>query len=384
MIERTLSLQQLGTLFDVFPVVLLLGARQVGKSTLARRFALGADVASFDAEIPADAAQLADPWRALAPLSGLVVIDEVQRVPAVFPVLRALVDRPGNAARFLLLGSAAPELSRAVSETLAGRVGTLMLPPLALSEVGDLDRLWLRGGFPRSVLAESDEHSFLWREAFIGTFLERDLAWLGVGFAPPTMRRFWTMLAHWHGQRWNGADFGRNFGVSDKTVRGYLDALTGTFVVRQLQAWHENISSRQVKAPKVYIADSGLLHGLLGIRSASDLAANPRVGASWEGFALGEVIVALDARPHECFHWATHAGPELDLLVVRGNRRLGFEFKLHSAPTLTRSMLAAKEVLRLDHLHVVAPVERGYPLAEGVDVTPLSAVRWNPLARSPD
>jgi predicted AAA+ superfamily ATPase len=375
MLERPLALQRLDALFAIFPVAALLGARQVGKSTLARAFASNQPATFFDAEIPPDVAQLDDPWRALAPLRGLVVIDEAQRVPAVFPVLRALVDRPDNAARFLLLGSAAPELWRSMSETLAGRVGSMVLSPFGLHELPDPERLWLRGGFPRSALAESDEASFQWREAFVSTFLERDLAWLGVTTASSTMRRFWTMLAHWHGQRWNGAEFGRNFGVSDKTVRAYLDALTGAYVVRQLQPWHENLASRQVKAPKVYIADSGLLHGLLGLRHAQDLSVSPKVGASWEGFALGEVVAALDARPQECFHWAAHAGPELDLLVVRGNERRGFEFKLHSAPTLTRSMLAAKAALKLDRLQVVAPVDRGWELAEGIEVTPLSGVR---------
>ena len=371
MVERQASIEHILRLQALFPVVTILGARQVGKSTLARLLASTVPYTWFDAENPRDAARLADPMLALEGLRGLVVIDEVQRLPELFPALRVLADRVPRPAHFLLLGSAAPELNRAVSESLAGRVGFHVLPPFGLCEGPALQRLWLRGGFPRAYLADSDEASFEWREDFIHTFLERDIAGLGIGVSPTTMRRFWTMLAHWHGQRWNSAEFARDFGVSDKTVRGYLDMLTGTYTVRQLLAWHENVASRQVKAPKVYIADSGLLHALLGLRTPADLTVQPRIGASWEGFAMGEVVRALGARPHECFHWAAHTGAELDLLVVRGVRRQGFEFKLHSAPTLTRSMIQARSVLRLDSLDVVYPGEIEYPLAERIRAVPL-------------
>ncbi len=313
--------------FRVHPVVGLLGARQVGKTTLAHIIA-GADeqqVHVFDLEDPAAQARLADPRLALAPLEGLVILDEVQRLPDVFSVLRVLVDRPENAARFLVLGSASPDLLRQSAETLAGRIGYVDLTGLHLGEVGPrrAEQLWIRGGFPRSFLAESDASSFTWRQGFVRTFLERDLAGLGVPFPPVTMGRLWRMLAHSQSQVLNHSELSRSFGVADTTVRRWVDALVGSLVVRLLQPWHANVGKRQVKRPKVYLSDTGLLHALLGLATCEDVLSHPICGASWESFALEQVIHAVGAQREECYFWATHGGAELDLLVVRGNRRLG-------------------------------------------------------------
>ncbi len=358
-----------------FPVVSILGARQVGKTTLARQLAeaWSGPRHLFDLEDPSDQARLSEPMLALQRLDGLVVIDEAQLRPELFPVLRVLVDRPTCPARFLLLGSASPTLVRGVSESLAGRVAALELGGFELSEVGgaDADRLWLRGGFPRSYLAASDAASATWREEFIRAIVERDLPGLGLPLAPVAIRRFWTMLAHLHGQVLNLSELGRAFGVSDSSVRRYADFLTGACLVRQLQPWRENISKRQVKSPKVYVADSGILHSLLGLRTWADLERHPKVGASFEGFALNTVVASLDARPEECFFWATHAGAELDLLVVRGNRRLGFEFKRSAAPTVTRSMRTALQDLGLERVDVIHLGSHSFPLADRIRAIPV-------------
>lgn len=379
MIRRTRHARAVLGLLARHPVAAILGARQVGKTTLARGLRLDGKAPSawFDLEDPAHLARLADPMLALRGLRGLVVIDEVQRLPSLFPVLRVLADRPGKPARFLLLGSAAPDLRRQGAESLAGRVAYHVLPPLGLEEVGTdrLDRLWLRGGFPRSFLSPSENASLEWRREFIAAFLERDLPQLGFGLPAQTMRRFWAMLAHYHGQVWNASEFARSFGVADTTARGYLDALCATFVVRQLQPWHENLAKRQVKSPKVYLTDSGLLHALLGIDRRPALEVHPRLGASWEGFALETVVRELDARPEECYFWATHAGAELDLLIVRGGRRWGFEFKRAEAPALTPSMRIALRDLRLDRLVVVHAGRETFPLAPRVRAIPLDRVR---------
>ena len=375
MIQRFRHLRAVQSLLSRNPVVVILGSRQVGKTTLAGEARLpGRERAAwFDLEDPAHLARLADPMLALRGLRGLVVIDEVQRLPGLFPVLRVLADRPGRPARFLLLGSASPDLRRQGSESLAGRIAHYVLPPLGLDEVGrsSLGRLWIRGGFPRSFLARSEAASVEWRREFISTFLERDLPQLGFSLPPQTMRRFWTMLAHYHGQIWNASEFARSFGVADTTVRNYLDALSATFVVRQLQPWHENLSKRQVKSPKVYLADSGLLHALLGIEGLGGLESHPRLGASWEGFALETVIRGLGARPEECYFWATHAGAELDLMIVKGGQRFGFEFKRTEAPVLTPSMRIALKDLKLDRLDVVHAGRESFPLAERVRAVPL-------------
>jgi len=370
MIKRKRELDALRGLLKRHRVVSIVGARQVGKTTLARMLvsAWRGKVSFFDLENPADQARLSDPMLALQPLGGLVVLDEIQRQPDLFTVLRVLVDTPARPVRFLVLGSASPELLRQGSETLAGRIYYHELGGFALDEVGVKrhETLWIRGGLPRSYLARSALESHEWREGFVRTFLERDLPQLGMRVSSVAMRRFWTMLAHYHGQIWNASEFARSFGVADTTVRNYLDRLTSALVVRQLLPWHENISKRQVKAPKVYIADTGLLHTLLNLRARTDVEAHPKAGASWEGFASSQVMRCLGAGRHECFFWATHGGTELDLLVVRGNRRLGFEFKRSSHPTVTRSMHYALKDLGLTRLDVVYPGQEIFPLADRI------------------
>jgi len=377
-LRRARELDQLHGLLARSPIVAVLGPRQSGKTTLARDYASTRNrpALSFDLEDAGDLARLADPLLALRPLHGLVLLDEVQRRPELFPALRVLADRPGSPARFLVLGSASPHLLRQASETLAGRISFLELGGFGLDDVGEgaLDRLWLRGGFPRAFLARSNRESHEWRRDFVKTFVERDLPQLGVGASGPTIERFWAMLAHWHAQVWNASEFARSFGVSEATVRRYLDLLEATFVVRRLKPWSENIAKRQVKSPKVYVADSGLLHALLGIRSRHELERHPKLGASWEGFAIGCVIRQLRARPEECFFWSTHAGAELDLLVVRGRQRLGFEIKRTSAPTHTRSMHVALADLRLRRLDVVHAGEHGFALAPKVRALPLGRI----------
>ena len=373
-IPRGHHLRRVRLLLREFPVVAILGARQVGKSTLARRLAATRRGPThwFDLENPVDLARLADPGLALRPLRGWVVLDEVHRLPDVFPLLRVLADRPRTPARFLVLGSASPSLLKQTAETLAGRVGFHRLGGFGLREVTNLERLWLRGGFPLSYLARSEAASRRWRDGFIETFLARDVPELGSFVPSATLRRFWTMLAHWHGQVWNGAEFGRAFGVSHTTVRRYLDLLASVFVVRQLQPWHENIRKRQVRAPKVYIDDAGILHALLGLGSREDVISHPKVGASWEGFAIGQVVDLLGAAAEQCYHWSTHSGAELDLLVLAGSRRYGFEVKRTEAPRLTASMRSAYETLRLDRLEVVHAGAERFALAQGIGALPAS------------
>ena len=374
-IIRTDALKRLRLLLREYPVVALLGARQVGKTTLARQLAAKrATTTWFDLEDPADLARLDDPGLELRPLQGLVVLDEIHRLPDIFPLLRVLADRPGAPARFLVLGSASPELLRQTSETLAGRVAFCRLDGFTTNEVDDVDRLWVRGGFPRSYLARSEAASVRWRYNFVDTFLSRDVPDLGGSVPPATLRRFWTMLAHWHGQTWNGAEFGRAFGVAHTTVRRYLDLMTSLFVVRQLPPWFENISKRQVRSPKVYVADSGILHSLLGLPSRDAIVSHPKVGASWEGFVVSQVIERLAARPEQCFHWSTHSGAELDLLIVAGERRLGFEVKRAEAPTLTPSMRSSFATLKLDALEVIHAGTQRYQLAKSIRALPVAEI----------
>lgn len=376
--SRTLLLTELERRLRHFPVLALLGARQVGKTTLAQQLAAAQEgpATRFDLEDPRDLARLADPMLVLEPLRGLVVLDEVQRLPNLFPVLRVLADRPGTPARFLVLGSASPELLRQTSESLAGRISHFELDGFRQPEVEkeELDPLWVRGSFPRAFLAPDEATSFEWRREFIRTYLERDLAQLGFGMPPEAMRRFWTMLAHYHGQTWNGAELARAFGMAERTVRRYLDALCSTFMVRRLEPWHTNLAKRQVKAPKVYLADSGLLHALLDIEDRDQLIGHPKVGASWEGFAIEQVIATLGLSRRECYSWGLHSGAELDLLVRRGGRSWGFEFKLTSAPRTTRSMRSAIDTLGLDGLFVVHAGDSDFPLAEGIRAVPLSGL----------
>jgi uncharacterized protein len=376
--RRDQYLSAIADRFAVQPVVALLGPRQCGKTTLARMYAQTLEnepVTRFDLEDPTDLAALAEPKLALQDLVGLVVIDEIQRAPDLFPLLRVLVDRVDNPARFLILGSASRDLIRQSSETLAGRIGHIELTPLALAEAGNQarDALWLRGGFPRSLLAPRDAASLQWRRDYIATFLERDLPALGIGIPAPSMRRFWMMLAHYHGGTVNFSELGRSFGAADTTVRRYLEILEATFMVRLLRPWHENIGKRQVKAPKVYLRDSGLFHALLGIDDMITLRHHPKLGASWEGFALEEVTRQLGVTADEAWFWATHGGAELDLLVFSAGQRLGFEIKYTAAPRLTKSMSSAIESLQLDHLIVIYPGERRMRLAGKVEAIGLSA-----------
>lgn len=356
------------------PAVALLGPRQVGKTTLARRFLDASSSQYLDLEDPVVLAQLAQPMTLLSGLRGLVVIDEVQRAPELFPVLRVLLDRSDLPARFLLLGSASPQLLRQGSESLAGRLALIEMGGFTLQDTGadGAARLWWRGGFPRSYLAGDDADSRLWRRDFARLVIERDMPALGLNVSLPAMLRFWAMLAHWHGQVWNAADPARALGVNESTVRRYLDHLTQMYLVRQLQPWHENLAKRQVKAPKVYIRDSGLLHEHLGIADPGALPLHARSGASWEGFVI-EQILSL-AAPDQAYFWATHAGAELDLLLFKDGRRIGVEIKRSDAPSLTPSMHIALQDLALDALYVVYPGQRRYPLAPRVEVVPLHAL----------
>jgi len=370
MIDRELHARQITGLLRRFPAVAILGARQVGKTTLAASIAptLSDRISRFDLENPSDLARLSDPMLALQELKGFVLLDEVQRRPELFPVLRVLADRKPVRTRFLVLGSAAPDLLRQSSESLAGRIAYYELPGLAVREVGfeHADRLWVRGGFPKAFLARSDRESMEWRQAFIRTFLERDLPALGVNIAADTMRRFWSMLAHHHAQLWNASEIGRSFGVADTTVRNYLDKLTDALVVRQLKSWHENLGKRQVKSPKIFIRDSGLLHALLNLPTKRDIEGHPKLGASWEGFIIDQLVQQLGVNPEETYHWRTHQGAELDLLVVRGRLRLGFEVKRTVAPTLTPSMRSAMHDLKLKSLTVVHAGDKTFPLSKQV------------------
>lgn len=377
MVERREHLRKLGKLLRGFPVVALIGARQAGKTTLAKVLLSRrkAPTHFFDLESPPDAARLADPFLALEPLKGLIVLDEIQRVPDVFSVLRVLADRPHAPARFLVLGSASPELLRQSSESLAGRVAYYQLPGLALAEVGgdQADRLWLRGGFPRSFSADGDPESYQWRANFVRTFLERDIPQLGIGIPSTTLDRFWSMLAHYHAQIWNGSELGRAFGVSHHTVRRYLEVLESTFMVRSLRPWSANVKKRQVKSPKVYVRDTGILHRLLNIASRTALDRHPKIGASWEGFVIENVIHSLDLEDRQCFFWGTHGGQAIDMVVDQGASLRGFEVKRTSAPRLTRSMRGALADLPLSRLDVIHAGPESYPLAKRV--TAVSASR---------
>ena len=357
--------------------VALVGPRQSGKTTLARTLLAPDAPGYFDLENPVDEARLAQPLSALEPLlaeGGLIVIDDVQPAPALFPVLRVLIDRSPRHGQFLLLGSASPALLSQAGESLLGRLEVIEVGGFDIGDVGPAaqDRLWLRGGYPLAFLADDDEAAEAWRINAVHRLVETDLPQLGINVPAPAMLRFWRMLAHVHGQLWNAADPARSMGLSAPTVRRYLDHLTQTFMVRQLQPWFENLGKRQVKAPKIYFRDSGLLHSLMGVRGAADLLTHPRSGASWEGFALEQVLRL--AEPDEAYFWATHSGAELDLLLMRGQRRVGVEFKRADAPRITPSMLIAQRDLRLDALYVVYPGTRRYPLADGVEAVPLAAL----------
>lgn len=373
-IDRIRIRIEIARALDQFRGVILVGPRQVGKTTLARTFVPANSPNYFDLEDAVVAEQFRAPRTLLEGLRGLVAIDEVQHAPELFRLLRVLMDRDDAPAKFLLLGSASPSLLRQTSESLLGRVAVIEIGGFSLDEVASraMPTLWRRGGAPLSYLADDERQSVEWRERFIQLFLERDLPQLGINTAPAAMRRFWTMLGHYHGQVWNAADPARSLGVNESTVRRYLDWLTQTYMVRQLQPWHENVGKRQVKAPKIYFRDSGLLHALMGIRSEGDLMTHPKSGASWEGFVLEQVLRI--AQPDEAYFWATHAGAELDLLMIKHGHRIGVEIKRADAPALTPSMRIAMHDLKLDRLLVLYPGNRSYSLASGIDVVPAAAV----------
>ncbi len=368
-VDRNLYRQQIQSSLAQFRVTALLGPRQCGKTTLARMLATSPD-SYFDLEDPLDLARLETPRQTLGKLTGLVVIDEVQQQPGLFPLLRVLADRPNPPARFLILGSASPTLVKGVSESLAGRVGFVDLSGFDATEVGfdHLDTLWLRGGFPESYLSSSDESSYHWRQQFIRTFLTRDIPQLGITIPAENLRRFWLMIAHYHAQIWNASEIAGSLGINYKTAQHYLDILTGAFMIRALPPWTENLGKRVRKAPKIYLRDSGLFHALQNIRSLPELQTHPKLGASWEGLALEHVLRVLRAEPGEAFYWATHSGAELDLMLVRGGKRWGFEFKYADAPRTTKSMRTALEDLKLERLYVIYPGERDYTLDDKIEV----------------
>lgn len=371
MLERPALQASLHTALVRSRVVALIGPRQSGKTTLARTLVEPESANYFDLEDPASLVRMEQPMTALQGLSGLVVIDEVQRCPQLFPVLRVLADRLPLPARFLVLGSASPALLRQSSESLAGRMEIVTVGGFTVGDVGSdqIERLWLRGGFPLSFLAERESDSLAWRREFVAAIVERDLPQLGVATPAPLLRRFWATLAHYHGQTWNGAELARSLAIGESSVRRYVDLLDGVFMVRQLQPWHENLKKRQVKAPKLYLRDTGVLHHLLGIRSRDELLTHPRSGASWEGLVVEQLLASL--RPEQAWFWATHAGAELDLLLDLGGDRVGVEIKRSDAPRMTSSMRTALEDLHLHRLIVAYPGTRRYSLGDRVEVWPL-------------
>lgn len=372
MVQRTELLRQVEDSLKLNPVTAILGPRQSGKTTLAREIGRRENAAYFDLEDPQDQARLANPQLTLEALRGVVILDEIQRRPELTMLLRVLADRSPLPCRFILVGSASPDLMRQTSDSLAGRVHFLDMGGFTLGEVGDdqRDRLWLRGGFPLSFLADNDEDSRQWRLSLVRTFLERDMPQLGVQIPAEMLRRFWTMLAHDHGQVWNGSEIGASLGVSHHTTRKYLDLLCGAYVVRQLQPWFENLGKRVVKSPKVYVRDSGLLHALLGIPDFAALQGHPKLGASWEGFVI-EQILSWAGERNACF-WATHSRAELDLMVMAKGKRWGFEVKYQDAPAITKSMRIAMQDLKLERLWVVYPGQTGYPMDEKIECVSLS------------
>ena len=376
--ERKIYLEQIKRHLRVQPICAILGARQVGKTTLARQFAAQYKqrVEFFDLENPSHLASLENPMLTLSKYPDtLVVIDEIQRRPDLFPILRVLVDDPVHKYTFLILGSASRDLIRQSSETLAGRIGYIELPPFTLFDVHDSDKLLIRGGFPRSYLAQTEEDSFLWREGYINTFLERDLPGFGFDVPAQLMHRFWMMLCFYHGQMFNASEIASSLMLSDKTVTKYLDILAGTFMIRVLQPWFENIKKRQVKTPKIYFRDSGIFNTLSSIRSITELVKTPKIGPLWEGFALEEVINCLQIRSEDCYFWSTHNEAELDLFVFKNGKRLGFEFKYTDSPKMTKSMNIASEDLKLDHLYVIFPGKRNFPLSEKITACGLDALK---------
>jgi len=375
MIKRSIWQKRMQKALSRSRIVTLLGPRQCGKTTLARQFLAEDAVNYFDLEDPVDVGRLDEPMTALGALSGLIVIDEVQRRPDLFPVLRVLVDREKYQGKFLILGGASGELLRQSSESLAGRMETLILDGFSLSELGypSMSRHWLRGGFPLACLAADDEDSRTWRKQFIQTLLERDFPQWGVRISATALLRFWKMLAHYHGQVWNGAELARAMGVSESTSRRYLDLMTDAFMVRQLQPWYANIKKRQVKSPKIYIRDSGLLHQLLGIKDQKELFTHPKIGSSWEGYVIDQVLGV--ARPDNAWFWATHQGAEIDLVLQIEGKIFGVECKRTDVPKMTPSIRNALENLKLESIIVIYPGEKRFRLADDVEAVPLRAIQ---------
>lgn len=373
MIKRKIELREIKKRINAFAVTAILGPRQCGKTTLAREFDFDH---YFDLENPRDIARLGQPQLALEDLKGLIVIDEIQRVPELFPLLRYLVDHKPDQ-KYLILGSASRDLIRQSSESLAGRIAFFYLGGFRIEDVGraNIKRLWFRGGLPEAYLPETDEQSLLWRGNYIATFLERDIPQLGINIPSRTLRRFWAMLSHYHGQVLNYAELGRSFGISDMTVRKYIDILEGTFMVRVLQPWHASVGKRLVKRPKIYLRDPGIFHALMNIESPVGLESHPKLGASWEGFALECVCASIDKVPHDVYFWGVHAGSELDLFWQHNGRNWGAEFNYADAPRLTRSMDVVRKDLNLEHLWVIYPGGEAYRLAGNVTVLPLSSVQ---------
>lgn len=382
MMERLHYLDLIQQAFAVNPVVALLGPRQCGKTTLARDLIKTMpsfkEANYFDLEDPTHLDRLQqNPKVALSMLSGLVVIDEIQRIPELFPLLRVLVDDLNLKLRFLILGSASRDLIKQSSETLAGRITHIEITPFSLHETNEIKMLWMRGGFPRSYLAATDKISFSWRKNYISTFLERDIPLLGIQIPPQQLRRFWFMLAHYHAQIFNASELGKSLGLAHTTVRRYLDILVGTFMVRQLRPWFQNINKREIKHPKVFLRDSGLLHNLLGIADEDSLLLHPKLGSSWEGMALEQVIRFYQAEAEDCYFWGVHNQGELDLMIVKEGKKIGFEFKFAQSPKLTSSMLMALEILKLDSIFVVVPTKADYPLAPRVFVKGINELMLN-------
>jgi len=371
MIKRNSSLDEIRRTMKNYAVTALFGPRQCGKTTLARQIVKAGGNNYFDLEDPVSRSRLSEPMTALRPLRGIVVIDEIQRQPGLFELLRVLSGRKPLPVRFLVLGSASPDLLRQGSESLAGRIGLLEMSGFSLAEVGTerLRRLWWRGGFPRPFLARTETESRTWQENFIRTFLERDIRQFGIEVPPAVLRRIWMMLAHYHGQVWNASEISRSLGEAHTTVKRHLDLLTGALVVRQLQPWFENAGKREIKSPKVFLRDSGLLHTLLGIQSFQMLEGHPKIGASWEGFVIEEAIRIAGDR--NVYFWGTQSGAELDLLVLLKGKRIGIEIKYSDAPSTTKSMRIAQQDLRLDKLLIVYPGDQSYPLDTNIKVIPV-------------
>jgi len=376
MIDRPDKLKAIRDGFDRASIVSITGLRQSGKTTIAKEFAskFNGKSTHFDLEDPRSLARITEPMTALEGLSGLVVIDEVQRVPSLFPILRVLADRKDQPAKFLLLGSASPVLIKEISESLAGRVALFEMDGFNLQEIGakNFKNLWCRGGLPPSYLAKSDIDSFRWRQDFITLFIERDLPQFGVTIPSATMRRFWAMLAHYHGQTWNASELAKSFDVSQAMIRKKLDILTGAFAIRQLPAWYENMVKRTVKSPKIYLRDCGLLHVLLDVSTSEQLESHPKLGSSWAGFCIEQILSVTGSS--NAYFWGTHAGAELDLLLLRNGKRIGVEIKYSDGPSTTRSMRSAMEDLKLDYLYVAYPGKEDYPLDKKISVMSLPSI----------